>query len=416
MPEENDWILHGPYTDKTLIRNSIIFQLGRDAGRYTPRTRYCELLINDDYRGVYMLMENIKRDANRVDIANILPVDTIGDEITGGYILKIDKFTGDFEGGWTSPYSNEGGGDLVIQFHKPEIDELNEPQIEYIQNHITYFEDALAGDNFTDPILGYQAYIDVLSFIDLYLINELSKNIDGYRLSTYFYKQKDTDGGKIVMGPWWDYNLSLGNAYFCEASEPIGFEVNTDCGLLNPFWFERLLEDSTYSNLTRCVWEDYRADVWSNESVHGIIDSLETLLADANVRDHLRWPRLGEYVWPNSFIGDTYQEEIDFMLDWLDDRIAWLRWNIAGYCDVTDNGVGEIEIFPNPTDDHASVYVNSSSDWEMTVSDLIGQIVLEGESDSPIKFIDTNSLSAGTYIVSVRSNRKLIGSTLLIVQ
>ena len=104
------------------------------------------------------------------------------------------------------------------------------------------------------------------------------------------------------------------------------------------------------------------------------------------------------------------------MRDWLDERIAWLEWNIAGYCDVTDNGVGEIEIYPNPTDDHASVFVYYTGDWKMTVYDLIGQIVLEGESDSPIKFIDTNSLSAGTYIVSVRANRKLIGSTLLIVQ
>ena len=378
MPEENDWILHGPYTDKTLMRNAIIFQLGNDAGRYTPRTRYCELFINDDYRGVYMLMENIKRDANRVDIANLLPADTIGDEITGGYILKIDKFTGDFEGGWTSPYSTEGGEDLVVQFHKPEIDELNEPQIDYIQNHITSFEDALAGENFTDPILGYQEYIDVFSFIDLYLINELSKNIDGYRLSTYFYKQKDSNGGKIVMGPWWDYNLSLGNANYCEGSETTGFEVNTGCGLANPFWFERLLEDSTYSNLTRCVWEDYRANAWSNESVHGIIDSLETLLTDANVRDHLRWPRLGEYVWPNWFVGDTFEEEIDFMREWLDDRLALLDENIAGNCAQGCTDVTACNYNPNATVDDGSCESQScncigdlNGDYAITIADIL---------------------------------------------
>jgi hypothetical protein len=378
MPEENDWILHGPYTDKTLMRNAIIFQLGLDAGRYTPRTRYCELFINDDYRGVYMLMENIKRDANRVDIANLLPVDTIGDEITGGYILKIDKFTGGFEGGWTSPYSTEGGEDLVIQFHKPEIDDLNEPQIDYIQNHITEFEDALAGDNFTDSILGYQEYIDVLSFVDLYLINELSKNIDGYRLSTYFYKQKDSNGGKIVMGPWWDYNLSLGNANYCEGWEPTGFEVNTGCGNTNPFWFERLLEDPAYSNLTRCVWEGYRADAWSDESVHERIDSLETLLADANVRDHVRWPRLGEYVWPNWFIGDTYEQEIDFMREWLDERLAWLDVNIAGNCAQGCTDVTACNYNPNATVDDGSCetqscncYGDLNGDSAITITDIL---------------------------------------------
>jgi hypothetical protein len=378
MPEENDWILHGPYTDKTLMRNAIIFQLGHDAGRYTPRTRYCELFINDDYRGVYMLMENIKRDANRVDIANLLPVDTIGDEITGGYILKIDKFTGGFEGGWTSPYSTEGGEDLVIQFHKPEIDDLNEPQIDYIQNHITEFEDALAGDNFTDSILGYQEYIDVLSFVDLYLINELSKNIDGYRFSTYFYKQKDSNGGKIVMGPWWDYNLSLGNANYCEGWEPTGFEVNTGCGNINPFWFERLLEDPAYSNLTRCVWEGYRADAWSDESVHERIDSLETLLADANVRDHVRWPRLGEYVWPNWFIGDTYEQEIDFMREWLDERLAWLDVNIAGNCAQGCTDVTACNYNPNATVDDGSCetqscncYGDLNGDSAITITDIL---------------------------------------------
>jgi hypothetical protein len=332
MPSENDWILYGPYTDKTLMRNSVVFELGEKLNRYTPRRRYCELMINGDYRGVYMLMENIKRDVNRVNVANLLPADTIGDELTGGYILKVDKFTGDFEGGWQSPYLTEGGQELFVQFHKPEMDELNIPQITYIQNHITAFEDALAGPYFTDPTQGYEPFIDVSSFIDLYLVNELSKNIDGYRLSTYFYKEKDSDGGKIVMGPWWDYNLSLGNADYCGGGNPEGFEVNTDCGNSNPFWFERLLEDPAYRDLTRCRWEEYRSDVWSNESIHNTVDSLATLLGEASSRDHMRWPRLGQYVWPNAFVGETYEEELNFMRDWIDNRLAWLDFNILGEC------------------------------------------------------------------------------------
>jgi hypothetical protein len=334
MPEENDWILYGPYTDKTLMRNAVVFELGEKLNRYTPRRRYCELFINGDYRGVYMLMENIKRDENRVDIATLLPEDIEGNELTGGYILKIDKFTGDFNGGWQSPYSTVAGDNLYVQFHKPEMNELNAPQIAYIEGHITAFEDALAGPDFSDPELGYMPFIDVYSFIDLYLINELSKNIDGYRLSTYFYKQKDSNGGKIVMGPWWDYNLSLGNADYCEAAITEGFEVNSDCGNTNPFWWERMLEDPTYRDLTRCRWEEYRSDAWSNESIHSTIDSLVTLLGDASARDHARWPRLGQWVWPNSFVGDTYEEELDFMRNWIDDRLDWLDMNILGDCEA----------------------------------------------------------------------------------
>ncbi len=352
MPAENDWILHGPYTDKTLMRNTVVFELGAQLGRYTPRRRYCELFINGDYRGVYMLMENIKRDVNRVDIATLLPTDTAGNELTGGYILKVDKFTGDFGGGWSSPYPTVGGDQLVIQHHKPEATELHPLQQTYIQDHITAFEDALAGPDFADPELGYAPYIDVHSFIDLYLINELSKNIDGYRLSTYFYKEKDSDGGKIVMGPWWDYNLALGNANYCDAALTDGFEVNTVCGNANPFWWERLLEDENYRDLTRCRWEEYRNGAWSNANIHATIDSVETLLGDAQIRDHIRWPRLGQYVWPNAFIGANYAEEMTFMRDWIDARLAWLDANILGQCAAGCTNPSACNYDPNATYDN----------------------------------------------------------------
>lgn len=376
LPEENDWILYGPYTDKSLMRNAVVFELGEKLNRYTPRRRYCEVFINNDYRGVYMLMENIKRDDNRVDIATLLPEDIEGDELTGGYILKVDKFTGDFEGGWNSPYLTVGGADNFIQFHKPEADDLNAPQMEYIEGHITAFEDALAGPDFADPVLGYKPFVDMNSFVDLYLINELSKNIDGYRLSTYFYKQKDSNGGKIVMGPWWDYNLALGNVDYCEGANTEGFEVNTDCGNANPFWWERMLEDPAYRDLTRCLWDDYRSAAWSNESIHSTIDSLATLLEEANVRDFARWPRLGEYVWPNAFIGQTYEEELEYMRDWVDDRLAWLDANISGECTpgCTDSSASNFDPEANYDDgscEPSACPGDVNGDFSVSVADML---------------------------------------------
>ena len=199
MPAENDWILHGPYSDKTMIRNALIYEMGSKINRYTARRRYCELYIDGDYRGVYMFMENIKRDVNRVDIATLLPTDTVGNEVTGGYILKVDRIQGDFDGGWVSPYPTLGNDEQLIQMHKPEADELHPLQLAYIENHFTQFEHALAGPNFTDTAQGYRAFIEPESFIDMYFANEITKNVDAYRLSTYFYKEKDSDGGKIVM-------------------------------------------------------------------------------------------------------------------------------------------------------------------------------------------------------------------------
>ena len=154
MPAENDWILHGPYSDKTLMRNAVIYEMGTAIGQYTTRRRYCELYINGDYRGVYMFMENIKRDDNRVDIATLLPTDTAGNEVTGGYIMKVDRIQGDYEGGWNSP-TPSWAAKSSIQMHKPEADDLHPLQLDYIENHFTAFEHALAGPNFTDPVLGY---------------------------------------------------------------------------------------------------------------------------------------------------------------------------------------------------------------------------------------------------------------------
>jgi len=239
MPEENDWILYGPYSDKTMMRNAIIYGLGERIDRYTVRRRYCELFINENYRGVYLLMESVKRDENRVDIAKLLPSDTIGDELTGGYILKIDRMVVE-ENGWRSDHPSIDGGSVWIQLCKPKGPDLHPAQRTYIEEHIGMFENLLVGDDFSDPSSGYSQFIDVQSFVDLSLANELSKNIDGYRLSTFFFKEKDSDGGKIVMGPWWDYNLALGNADFCDAAIPEGYVVDTDCGATNPTWFERL--------------------------------------------------------------------------------------------------------------------------------------------------------------------------------
>ena len=377
MPAENDWILHGPYSDKTLMRNALIYEMGDKINRYTTRRRYCELYINGDYRGVYMFMENIKRDDNRVDIATLLPTDTAGNELTGGYIMKVDRIQGDFDGGWASPYPTLGNDEQLIQMHKPEADDLHPLQLAYIQNHFTAFEHALAGPNFADPQEGYRSFIDVGSFIDMYFANEITKNVDAYRLSTYFYKEKDSDGGKIVMGPWWDYNLGFGNSDGCDSYLTSGFESNTGCFVLHPFWFERLRQDPNYTGLTRCMWDDYRSEAWSNESINGIIDSLATVLAEPSIRDHARWPRLGQYVWPNVFIGNTYDEEVEFLRNWVMDRLAWLDANLEGNCipgctDVTACNYNPAAIFNDGSCEPCTCPADIDGDGTIGVSDILG--------------------------------------------
>ena len=114
MPVENDWILYAPYTDKSLMRNFLTFDLGRKMRNYSPRTVYCELVVNGDYKGIYILMEKIKRDNDRVDIAKLDSNDVAGDSLTGGYIIKVDKYTGTGGLDWLSDFPNIGGNNLYL--------------------------------------------------------------------------------------------------------------------------------------------------------------------------------------------------------------------------------------------------------------------------------------------------------------
>ena len=332
MPVENDWILYAPYSDKALMRNFLTFDLGRKMGNYSPRTVYCELVINGDYQGIYVLMEKIKIDNDRVDIAKLDADDLAGDSLTGGYIIKVDKYTGTGGTNWLSDFPNIGGGSTYIQYHYPEASVMQPQQMDYIEHFVDSFEYALAGPQFSDSLIGYSKYIDVNSFIDLYLINELSKNIDGYRLSTYMYKDRDDNDGKLTMGPFWDYNLAFGNADYCDGGITSGWEVNSGCGGENPFWFERLLDDTTYQNKLKCRWEYLRERCFFEDSLFSFIDSLALYLDDAQQRNFQKWNILGNYVWPNFYVGNTYQDELNFFKSWIGDRLIWIDNNLGGNC------------------------------------------------------------------------------------
>jgi hypothetical protein len=332
MPVENDWILYAPYSDKALMRNFLTFDLGRKMGHYAPRTVYCELVINGEYKGIYILMEKIKRDNDRVDIAKLDADDLAGDSLTGGYIIKVDKYTGTGGVDWLSDFPNMSGGSLYIQYHYPEATALQPQQLNYIEQYVDSFEYALNGPNFTDTSIGYAKYIDVNSFVDFYIINELSKNIDGYRLSTYMHKDKQSKGGKLTMGPFWDFNLAFGNADYCSGGITSGWEVNGGCGDNNPFWFERLLDDTLYQNKLKCRWEYLRERSFHQDSLFNFIDSIALYLDGAQQRNFQQWPTLGTYVWPNYYVGSSYPDELNFFKNWIGGRLVWLDNNILGNC------------------------------------------------------------------------------------
>ncbi|HUT45761.1 MAG TPA: lamin tail domain-containing protein [Sedimentisphaerales bacterium] len=326
FPADSDWILQGPYSDKSLMRNFLTYQWSNDLGRYAVRTRYIEMFLNtdgggvssSDYIGVYILMEKIKRGADRVDIAELQPSDNAEPQISGGYIVKKDKLDGG------EPTFNTSRG-LTLIYVEPKPEDITETQRDWIRNYLNQFEAALYGSNFRDPLNGYAGYIDVGSFIDVHILVELTKNIDGFRLSTYMFKDRS---GKLNMGPAWDYNLSLGNADYLQGWIPTGWYY-PQLGDGDYPWWRRLFEDSAFGLRYADRWFELRENLFATDRLLRDIYDTAALLNEAQARNFDRWRILGSYVWPNWYIAGTYDEEINWMSGWLEQRLDWMDSQIA---------------------------------------------------------------------------------------
>ena len=363
LPADSDWVLYAPYTDKSLIRDVLAYELSNRIGRYAPQTRLVELYVNrsgtvdtSDYLGVYVLVEKVKGGDDRVDISEVEAVDVAEPDITGGYILKKDRLDGN-----DAQFTTQRGQALGLEW--PRSRDLTTNQTVWIRTFMNRFETALYGSRSRDPVAGYAGYIDPDSFVDHHWLVEVAKNIDGFRLSTFMHKDR---GGRLNMGPIWDYNLSFGNADYLEGWNPAGWYYpqldNSDYP-----WYRRLFEDPNFNQRYIDRWVSLRTNVLATDRVLSLIDGYTNLLAEAQDRNFKKWRILGTYVWPNSFIGATYRDEIGFLKQWVTQRLAWIdstmvRWpglsHSAGYypegVDVQITGSNAIYYTLDGTDPRSS--------------------------------------------------------------
>lgn len=326
MPKESDWVFLAPFFDKTLIRDPLAYTLAARLMPWAPRTRFVEVLLNGRYQGVYIIVERIKRDKDRVNIERLEPTDIVGDAVTGGYIFKIDKTSGNQTESWGSHYPmGLGQGPHFYQFHHPKPSDLNAFQKAYLQNWTYRMEDALHGPRFADSLDGYPHYLDVASFIDYTVLNELGKNVDAYRLSTYFYKDRDSKDPRLHAGPIWDFNLAFANADYCDAQriDDWALRIYGQCAGA-PFFWARLWEDRAYRAKFRERWTQLRQGVLSDNNLVFLIDSLADVVRPAQARNFQRWDILGKYIWPNAFCCGTYDQHVDFMRRWVLARAHWI--------------------------------------------------------------------------------------------
>lgn len=318
MPEENDWILNGMVFDPALIRDYLCYNLSRQIGEYASRTEYCELIINEEYKGLYLLQEKIKADDNRVDITRISNNDNQIPAVTGGYITKADKTTGGDPVAWTMKNWSGAGVDYIHEHPKPE--DVTAYQDQYIHLRFTDLEvTALYQD--ASITGGFPSVIDIPSFIGYIIISELGSNSDAYQFSTFFHKDRN---GKLRAGPIWDNDLTFGNDLFfwgLDRSKTNVWQLSNGDNEGARFW-----RDLIFNNEFRC----YLAKRWdeltqpgkplNRDVISAFIDQTVNYITEGVSRDNGRWGKTG-----------NHQQRIDAIKTWLANRIPWITSNLGSY-------------------------------------------------------------------------------------
>jgi len=364
FPEEEDWIFTGHVFraadnrifDPSLMHHYLGYQLYRSMGNYASRSRYVELEVNNSYEGVYVFMEKLKRDSNRIDINKLKPSENEGEDLTGGYILKIDKTSGGdvatdqplsyYENNWgddssysealsfRSQYDVLGGSLTSVPFgpkqpletyflyEYPKNDDITPQQKEYIQNYIHGFETALLTDDFSTEERSYTDFIVLDSFLDYFILNELTGNIDAYRLSTYMHKEKSEP---LKMGPVWDLNIGYDRQYRVPNTDWIANYNNhvTDDTWMVPFWWPRLLKDPQFQAALQARWIELRSNILSNASVLGLVsETSEFLITNGAIdRNYKKW----------SGVDVDYNNAVSELESYLEARLSWMDLTIGSF-------------------------------------------------------------------------------------
>lgn len=343
MPKENDWILNGLAFDNSLIRDYLNYNLTRNMGQYATRTHYCEVVINGDYRGLYILQEKIKDDSNRVNIEEITEDDNDGVNLTGGYITKSDKTTGGDPVAWSMD-SYVDFTDFIHELPKPA--DVTPAQDAYIHSQFTNLETTSGAGN-NDPATGYPSVIDVPTFIDFMIMNEFSSNVDAYQISTFFHKDR---GGKLRAGPVWDFNLSLGLDVFADRSKTDVWQFSNGDNEGAKFWTD-LFNEETYKCYFAKRWNQLTAtgQPLNNDVIDAFIDETVLLIQDAAERNQLRWDLPG------------FNNEIIGIKEFITARETWITENIGEFAICSDVEVPSLVI--------SGINYNPGTSTEFTESD-----------------------------------------------
>jgi hypothetical protein len=319
MPEENDWILGGMVFDTSFVRDYFCHNLSRHMGNYASRAVYCEVIINNDYKGLYMLQEKLKADDNRIDVTRIGINDNLLPSLSGGYISKADKLTGGDPLAWRMWSFQFSPVDYIHDLPKPE--NATAAQTSYISGEFFKLETA-ALNNDISVVNGYPTLIDVPSFIDYMIVNEFASNPDAYQYSTYFHKDRN---GKLRAGPIWDLDLTFGNDlfqwYFDRSKTYLWYFEDEYYNNGSRFWHDLFYNSQYRCYLSRRWHELIQPGMPLSKSARELfIDETVTLISEAAGRDCQRWGK-----------NSKQAERIAAIKAFMQAREEWITANIGGY-------------------------------------------------------------------------------------
>jgi hypothetical protein len=313
MPADEDWVLDAEYNDETLLRNYVAYSTSRWAGRYAARTQLVEVILNDRYEGVYLLAEQLKLHQDRVAVDDT--------DVSGGYLLHmISRERTPGERFFTTAVEKQ-----AIVYKDPDRDEISYGRANWIRDYVSRCERRLYGDRFRDRRRGYRHCLDMDAAVEYLLLNELFRNQATFWFSTHMHKSV---GGKLVLGPIWDFDLAIGNSDAVEPNQLAGWQYDA-----SP-WAERLYADPAFRRRMATRWRDLR-ERGIEGHIRQALDSGVRQLAGAQERNFSRWPvferakNRGPRDPRTGKLPANHAEAVDYLKWWLTQRIEWIDGNVG---------------------------------------------------------------------------------------
>lgn len=322
LPADKEWVLLANYADKTLLRNAVAMKLSEIVGMdWTPAILPVEVYLNEKYIGCYTFSEHKKVSKSRVNLDIVSEDDNSGEDITGDYYFEIESRMDE-----TTCFLTEHNH-IPMMFLEPEVP--TSEQLRYIKEYFRDAEAALNSSSFKSKDKGWQKYIDAESFAKAFIVNELTKNIDGnMRKSSFITKEK---GKKLRMYHLWDYDLTLGNCDYMASSTggratdgPEGWFIKTISMDQGTNWYIRLSQDPAFCAKVKEIWNSVYDEL---AAIPDFIDAQARLIDDAQKHNFETWQILSVYVWPNKVVTGKYSSEIKYLKDFYRARLEWLNFN-----------------------------------------------------------------------------------------